>query len=202
MIEVRQTIEFSDWLHRLNDANAAARIVARIRRMELGNPGDARSVGGGVMEMRIAYGPGYRVYYVHRGAEIVILLCGGDKRTQRAGHHAGSGASGETVMPKTIRFDAVDYLDSEERQAAYISVALETGDADFVRDALGVVARARGMAKIAKNAGLNRESLYKALGETGNPEFGTVMRIVRALGLTLSARPAEATRTPKKRRVA
>jgi probable addiction module antidote protein len=105
-------------------------------------------------------------------------------------------------MPKTIRFDAVDYLDSEERQAAYISVALETGDADFVRDALGIVARARGMAEIAKNAGLNRESLYKALGETGNPEFGTVMRIVRALGLTLSARPAEATRTPKKRRVA
>jgi putative addiction module killer protein len=83
MIEVRQTIEFSDWLHRLKDANAAARIVARIRRLELGNPGDARSVGVGVMEMRIAYGPGYRVYYVQRGAEIVILLCGGDKRTQR-----------------------------------------------------------------------------------------------------------------------
>ena len=105
-------------------------------------------------------------------------------------------------MPRTTRFDAVDYLDSEERQAAYISAALETGDADFVRDALGIVARARGMAGIAKNAGLNRESLYKALGETGNPEFGTVMRIVRALGLTLSARPAEATRAPKKRRVA
>jgi putative addiction module killer protein len=83
MIEVRQTIEFSDWLHRLKDVNAVARIVARIRRMELGNPGDARSVGSGVMEMRIAYGPGYRVYYVHRGMEIVILLCGGDKRTQR-----------------------------------------------------------------------------------------------------------------------
>jgi putative addiction module killer protein len=82
MIEVRQTIEFSDWLQRLKDANAVARIVARIRRMELGNPGDARSVGGGIMEMRIDYGPGYRVYYVHRGAEIVILLCGGDKRTQ------------------------------------------------------------------------------------------------------------------------
>ena len=79
MIEVRQTIEFSDWLHRLKDVNAVARIVARIRRMELGNPGDARSVGSGVMEMRIAYGPGYRVYYVHRGMEIVILLCGGDK---------------------------------------------------------------------------------------------------------------------------
>jgi putative addiction module killer protein len=83
MIEVRQTIEFSDWLHRLKDVNAIARIVARIRRVELGNPGDARSVGSGVMEMRIAYGPGCRVYYVHRGMEIVILLCGGDKRTQR-----------------------------------------------------------------------------------------------------------------------
>jgi putative addiction module killer protein len=84
MIEVRQTIEFSDWPHRMKDVNAVARIVARIRRMEeLGNPGDAGSVGSGVMEMRIAYGPGYRVYYVHRGTEIVILLCGGDKRTQR-----------------------------------------------------------------------------------------------------------------------
>ena len=83
MIEVRQTAEFSHWLRRLKDAEAAARIVARLRRMELGNAGDARSVGKGVMEMRIAYGPGYRIYYVHRGAEIAILLCGGDKRTQR-----------------------------------------------------------------------------------------------------------------------
>ena len=66
--------------------------------------------------------------------------------------------------------------------------SLESGDADFVRHVLGLVARARGMAGIAKKADLNRESLYEALGETGNPEFGTVMRIVRALGLTLSAR--------------
>jgi putative addiction module killer protein len=83
MIEVRQTEGFSAWLHGLKDANAAARIVARIRRMEQGNPGDARSIGEGVMEMRISYGPGYRLYYLHRGPQIVILLCGGDKRTQR-----------------------------------------------------------------------------------------------------------------------
>ena len=82
MIEVRQTQEFSAWLRRLRDANAAARIVGRIRRMEQGNPGDAKSVGKGIMEMRVDYGPGYRVYYLHRGAQIVILLCGGDKRTQ------------------------------------------------------------------------------------------------------------------------
>ena len=103
---------------------------------------------------------------------------------------------------KTTRFDAADYLDSEDRQVAYIAAALESGDADGVRDALGIVARARGMGGIAKSAGLNRESLYKALGETGNPEFATVMRIVRALGLTLSAHPAKTARSPKKRQVA
>jgi probable addiction module antidote protein len=105
-------------------------------------------------------------------------------------------------MRKTTRFDAADYLNTEARQVAYITAALETGDADFVRDALGLVARARGMSEIAKSAGLNRESLYKALGETGNPEFSTVMRIVRALGLRLSVRPAATGRTPRRRRVA
>jgi putative addiction module killer protein len=83
VIEVRQTAEFSVWLRRLKDGHAAARIVARIRRMELGNPGDSRSVGKGVLEMRIDYGPGYRIYYVNRGDAIAVLLCGGDKRTQR-----------------------------------------------------------------------------------------------------------------------
>ncbi len=80
--EVRQTAEFENWLRRLKDANAYARIVARIRRMEQDNPGDAKSVGGGVMEMRIDYGPGYRVYYVQQGRAIVLLLCAGTKQTQ------------------------------------------------------------------------------------------------------------------------
>ena len=181
--------------------DAVARILARIRRMERGNPGDARSVGKGVMEMRIDYGPGYRVYFVQRGADVVILLCGGDKRTQQRDIRAGAGLGGDMKMIKTTRFDVADYLDSDERQTAYIAAALETGDADFVRDALGLVARARGMGEIAKSAGLNRESLYKALGESGNPEFATIMRIVRALGLTLSARPA-AQRKGKRRKVA
>jgi putative addiction module killer protein len=82
MAEVLQTEEFSGWLHRLRDANAVARIVGRIRRMEMGNSGDTRGVGHGILEMRIDYGPGYRIYHVHRGAQIAILLCGGDKRTQ------------------------------------------------------------------------------------------------------------------------
>jgi probable addiction module antidote protein len=105
-------------------------------------------------------------------------------------------------MPKTTRFDAAAYLDTDEKQAAYISAALESGDPEFVRDALGLVARARGVAKVARTAELNRESLYKALGANGNPEFATVMRVVRALGLTLSARPATTKRVTRRKRAA
>ena len=71
-----------------------------------------------------------------------------------------------------------------------------------MRDALGIVAKARGMGQVAKTADLNREILYKALSKTGNPEFSTVMRVMHALGLTLAARPAETKRTPRKRHAA
>jgi putative addiction module killer protein len=67
MIEVYRTAEFSNWLRRLRDDNAVARIIARIRRIEQGNLGDTKSVGAGVMEIRVDYGPGYRIYYVQRG---------------------------------------------------------------------------------------------------------------------------------------
>ncbi|MDX2224381.1 MAG: type II toxin-antitoxin system RelE/ParE family toxin [Rhodospirillaceae bacterium] len=81
-VEVRQTDLFAAWFSRLRDADARARITARIRRLSLGNPGDVKPVGQGVSEMRVDYGPGYRIYFVHRGEQVVILLCGGDKRTQ------------------------------------------------------------------------------------------------------------------------
>ncbi len=75
---------FSEWLASLRDAKAVARIDVRIRRLSLGNYGDAKSVGRGVRELRIDYGPGYRVYFVERRKVVVILLCGGDKRRQEA----------------------------------------------------------------------------------------------------------------------
>lgn len=84
MVEVRQSRVFRAWLDELGDPQARARIVVRIRRMEIGNFGDVRPVGGGVSEMRIPYGPGYRVYFVQAGSSIVVLLCGGDKRSQKA----------------------------------------------------------------------------------------------------------------------
>jgi len=83
MIEVRQTSTFAKWLKSLSDENAKARIAIRIRRVSLGNPGDVKPVGKGVSEMRVDYGPGYRIYFVKKGNAIVILLTGGDKRSQK-----------------------------------------------------------------------------------------------------------------------
>ncbi len=84
MLEVLQSATFESWFKRLRDIQARARINARIRRLALGNPGDVKPVGGGVSELRIDYGPGYRVYYLQRGEVLIVLLCGGDKRTQQA----------------------------------------------------------------------------------------------------------------------
>ena len=82
MIEIRKTDLFAKWLDNLRDLQARARIQARIERLALENPGDVAPVGEGVSELRINYGPGYRVYFKQRGRELIILLAGGDKRTQ------------------------------------------------------------------------------------------------------------------------
>ena len=84
MIEVRQTRRFATWLAGLRDDRARARILKRLDRAQAGNLGDVAPVGEGVSEMRIFYGPGYRVYFVQRGSELIVLLCGGDKSTQAA----------------------------------------------------------------------------------------------------------------------
>lgn len=83
MLEVRQTTVFRDWLDGLADQRAATRIAQRIVRLQAGLFGDVKPVGGGVSELRVDYGPGYRVYFVQRGPVLIILLCGGDKRSQR-----------------------------------------------------------------------------------------------------------------------
>jgi putative addiction module killer protein len=82
MIEIRQTEIYIDWFESLRDRQARVRINIRIRRLAIGNPGDVKPVGQGVSELRIDYGPGYRVYFVQRGETLIILLAGGDKRTQ------------------------------------------------------------------------------------------------------------------------
>ena len=91
------------------------------------------------------------------------------------------------MAARTKRFDPADYLTTDEALAEYINAALETGDPSFIADSLGIVARAKGMAKVARQTGLGRESLCKALCAGGNPEFATVLRVVEALGLRLTA---------------
>jgi putative addiction module killer protein len=84
MIEIRKTENYVSWIDNLRDHQARARVLARIERLALGNQGDVKPVGEGVSELRIDFGPGYRVYFMKRGREIVILLAGGDKSTQPA----------------------------------------------------------------------------------------------------------------------
>jgi putative addiction module killer protein len=82
MPSVRETEQFSNWISRLRDLVAKSKIVVRIQRLAQGNPGDAKPVGEGIIEMRVHHGAGYRVYFTKRGEELIVLLCGGDKDSQ------------------------------------------------------------------------------------------------------------------------
>ena len=93
------------------------------------------------------------------------------------------------MTAETKPFDAADYLETEEDVAAYMTEALASGEAAVVARALGTIARARGMSGIARETGLSRESLYRALSAEGNPELATVLRIIEAIGLRLTAEP-------------
>ena len=95
-------------------------------------------------------------------------------------------------MAKTVTtaWDPAEHLESEADMVAYLEAALEEGDSALIAAALGDIARAKGMTEVAREAGLGRESLYKALSPDGNPEFATIMKVVSALGLQLHAAPA------------
>ncbi len=92
--------------------------------------------------------------------------------------------------PKTRVWDPAEHLVTEEDMAAYLEAALQEGDSALIAAALGDIARAKGMSQIARDAGLGRESLYKARSAEGNPEFATIMKVIAALGLQLHASPS------------
>jgi probable addiction module antidote protein len=101
---------------------------------------------------------------------------------------------------KLLKFDAAKYLNHPETIAVYLSEALETGDSDYICHALDTIARAKGMTKVAKQTGLGRESLYKALSGKAKPEFDTVRKVIQSFGLKLIAEPIEAPRLASRQR--
>ena len=198
---------YRDWLYALKD-NGRARIQVRVERLAKGNPGQHRRLSGGVAELKINVGPGYRVYYSERGDELIILL--GEKSTQRrrkTPRHQDSDcprqgpfelatmrkkAAKPRPRTKTMPYDVADQLRTPEEMAAYLDAWLVEAPDDVagIARALGDIARAKGMSKVARAAGLSRESLYKALSEDGNPSLATVLKVAKALGLRLHAAAA------------
>ena len=106
----------------------------------------------------------------------------------------------EKKAMRLLKFDAAKYLDHPETIAVYLSEALETGDSDYICHALDTIARAKGMTRVARETGLGRESLYKALSGNAKPEFDTVRKVIHSFGLKLVAEPVERTRLASRQR--
>ena len=143
--------------------------------------------------MRVQVGPGYRAYFTRRAEVVYLLLLGGNKSSQKRDTkraiEMARALNKECTMAKFARFDAADYLNDEETVAEYITAALEDPNPDVFLTAVRDVARARGMAQLAKDAGLGRESLYKALTPGAKPRYDTMLKLLHALGVKLSASP-------------
>ena len=191
---IRRTEVFAKWVEALADLKGRARVLARIERLASGHPGDSRPVGEGVSELRIDYGPGYRVYFLR--TEGVVMSC--LLEVTRARRLVTSGpqfdwleiSEDNMVKTQTSKYDVSEHLRTTEEMVAYFEACLEEApdDAAFIAKALGDIARAKGMSSVARDSGLSRESLYKALSGERSPDFATILRVMSALGLRLHAR--------------
>lgn len=151
--------------------------------------GDAKYFDG-ISELRIDYGPGYRLYCVRRGTTFILLLCGGDKPHRIATSPARGHWPGSRDMVAELKvFDPAEYLTDPEVQEELLAEAFATGHPGFIANVLGTVARARGMTATAKKAGVTREALHKALSPNGNPTLTTLLGVTKALGFQLKLVP-------------
>ena len=136
--------EVADWLLKLTDGVAVAKITARIDRLCRGNPGDVKRVGGGVNQLQIEYGPGYRVYYAEQIDQIIVLLADGTQEAKAADIVKSKSLLKELkAKMATAKYDTADFLQSSKAIQAYMDEALDTKDAAFVAYALAVVVRAK-----------------------------------------------------------
>ena len=208
VIEVRHYVSragkdvFDDWLSQLPDTRAQAKVATRIDRLAVGNFGDCKHLRHGLWELRIDWGPGYRVYYALIGKVCVLLLCGGDKRKQSSdidralGFPYGLQRKDGNPMKRKVSISHDDAMVRRLRKdpdfaAEYLKAALEDEDEPRVLLlALRHLAQAQGIAKVAKAAGIERESLYRALSARGNPRLSTLVAVTKAIGLRLTVEAA------------
>lgn len=216
--EVRTTGLFLVWLGGLTDTIAQEAIFARITRLRRGLFGDRRSVGDRVSELRVDVGQGYRLYYTMRGRAIILLVCGGGKKTQkedirraeemvRAMNKDRKGPAPGRVRERQLAYDAdgndedefhftedelkvtafdpADYLERESSQLYLLRDALASGHPGYIADAIGAVARARGLSNLERATGIKRQTLNKSLSLKGNPTLETLVTVLGALGLRL-----------------
>ncbi len=202
---------FVDWLAELGDRQARARIEARLARVAAGNLGDVEPVGEGVMELRIDWGPGYRIYFSRVGQVIVLLRSTAPGRREY-GMEATRGHSRRTSnvrkpISKTTRraprqrrraaAPSLRYADwliarlkDPAEAAAYLEAVIEEGDQAALMLALRQVALARGgIAQIARKAKLTREATYRMLSRSGNPELRSLASVLEATGLRIAVKP-------------
>ena len=192
------TEAFEKWLKKFKakDREVLRRINARLMNMTQGCFGHVRSVGAGVSESKIDFGPGYRIYFTIRQNILVILLIGGDKSTQEKDIQEAKRLAENLpdilwfICKMTTKlekeFDIQNYLQNEETDFnAFYNACIEEdpGDGSLVRRALAEIAKARSMTSLAKQTGLSRQCLYKALLPTSKPSYETIFKIARALQL-------------------
>lgn len=188
---------FKEWLDGLKDTAARQKVRIRLDQVRLGNLGKNRSVGEGVFELKIDYGPGYRVYYGQDKKTVVLLLLGGDKsfpkRTEPRPERIGRTTKGERTMAKkttAYQEDLIEALKDPREAAAYLNAAMEEGDRALFLLALRNVAEAHGgMAAVSEKAKLNRESMYRMLSKKGNPEIKSILTLLHSMGLKMSMEP-------------
>ena len=183
---------FSDWLSGMKDSKARAVIRARLERIQLGNFGDCKSVGDGVSELRIPYGPGYRVYFGRQGETIVVLLCGGNKGTQQKILIKPKYYGRSTKMPtKNYHNELIKQLKNPKEAAEYLNACFEDSEEVFLAGLKNVVEARGGVSAVARATKLNRENLYRALSKKGNPKLSSLSTILEALGIELQFAPAK-----------
>lgn len=191
MFELSSTDEFTVWLEQV-DREVRKRVLVRLARAEMGNLGDHKLFGP-IGEMRIDFGPGYRVYFTKREQRIIVLLCGGDKKTQRRDIARATLMAAEVQVAALVTrpFSIADHLD-DEGQSFMLDDAIAANDPAYLAHAIGTIARARGgLLTLERRTGIKRQTLAKSFGPDGNPTLATLLPVLKALGLKLSIEPAD-----------